>query len=167
MNDDYYIRLKLGTKIFKSKIISSTICKPYWGQHFDMHLCEDQFKVLEIGLINAVNHRPMGKICIDLSELESEQMHTLVQKFPLCQEINAVEQHSTSLFKSDKHYGTVEMLITITGTQQTSSSIDYLFKSNLMLNRHVSLSNIWNICNDISNVGILIVKGKIRFYFQC
>lgn len=156
LNDDYYIRLKLGTKIFKSKIISRIISKPYWGQHFDMHFCEDQFKVLEIGLVFADNHQPVAKICIDLSELEPEQMHSFVHQFP----IDIDEHQAKTLFKQDQHYATVEMLITITGTQHSTPSIDYLFKSNLWLNQYDSLSNIWNICNDLSNVGILMVKGK-------
>ncbi|XP_064475145.1 multiple C2 and transmembrane domain-containing protein 1-like isoform X2 [Ornithodoros turicata] len=140
---DPYVRFKLGTEKYKSKTATKTL-NPHWLEQFDLHSYPDQPKTLEITVWDkdfSGKGDFMGRCAIDIEGLEPEQTHSIRQ--PL-------EDGAGSLF----------LLITVSGTQGTSSVSDLgthepsLVKKRAIMARYGLLRSF----TDWDDVGHLIVK---------
>ncbi|XP_059155451.1 multiple C2 and transmembrane domain-containing protein 1-like isoform X2 [Physella acuta] len=140
---DPYVKFKLGTEKYRSKFKSKTL-NPRWLEQFDLRLFDDQTALLEISVYDHDTRGKddfMGRAVIDLSQLERERTHTIVQ--PL-----------------EDGAGTIKLLLTVSGTfggELTSDLANYtpnpLDKDNI-----VSKYGLLNSLRNIDDIGHLEVK---------
>ncbi|XP_043290084.1 multiple C2 and transmembrane domain-containing protein isoform X3 [Venturia canescens] len=78
---DPYVKFRLGTEKYKSKVINKTL-SPVWLEQFDLHLYEDPYlgQELEVTVWDRdKSHQDdlMGRTTIDLASMERETTHRL------------------------------------------------------------------------------------------
>lgn len=96
---DPYVKFKLGSEKYKSKVIFKTL-NPIWNEQFDLHAFPDQCKTLEVSVYDKDHHGRddfMGKFTIELDSLAKEETHSLIK------ELEGGE-------------GTIHLVITVSGT---------------------------------------------------
>ncbi|XP_071964600.1 multiple C2 and transmembrane domain-containing protein 1-like isoform X3 [Antedon mediterranea] len=79
---DPYIKFKLGSEKYKSKVENKTL-NPHWMEQFDLHLYDDQSNILELSVWDkdvGAKDDIMGRAAIDLNELKKEVTHNIEQE---------------------------------------------------------------------------------------
>ncbi|CAH2099869.1 unnamed protein product [Euphydryas editha] len=129
-----YCKFKLGTESHKSKQVHKT--KPVWRERFNLYLYEDNS--LEVNVWYKTKQKNfMGRCIIDLSQLEKEKTHDLWQEL-------------------DCGFGSVHLLITLSGSERCSSTENIL--TNGVQHETPKEDNfIWYKLDDCTNVGQLSV----------
>ncbi|UXI16279.1 hypothetical protein NH340_JMT02222 [Sarcoptes scabiei] len=160
LDEDYFVRIKLGNEKFKSRFVSKTVRSPYWAEHCDLHLYSNQTKTLELTL-NTVRQNPnqfVDKVCFDLSRLKTDRTHRFAPRFnckngadnrqvtaPLIESSDSIIS-STPNNNDDTNYGSIELLITITGLQ-THRLVPNAFNDQDSIGPFTNLSTIDNHLN--------------------
>ncbi|XP_022662645.1 multiple C2 and transmembrane domain-containing protein 1-like isoform X3 [Varroa destructor] len=140
---DPFVKFRLGNEKYKSKFCLKTL-NPQWLEQFDLHMYQEQPKVLEITVWDkdfGGRNDFMGRASIDLRSLEPETTH------PIWQEL-------------ENGAGQIFLLITISGTQ-VSSAVSDLDSYEPMENGQKLIANKYTFANSFRNmneVGSLVVK---------
>ncbi|XP_055882633.1 multiple C2 and transmembrane domain-containing protein 1-like isoform X5 [Biomphalaria glabrata] len=140
---DPYVKFKLGTEKYRSKVKSKTL-NPSWLEQFDLRLFDEQSSQLEISVYDHDTRGKddfMGRAVIDLSKLEKEKTHTIVQ--PL-----------------EDGAGTVKLLLTISGTYGVEMASDLSNYTPNAINKDSIVNNysLLNSFRNINDIGHLEVK---------
>ncbi|OQR66820.1 multiple C2 and transmembrane domain-containing protein 1-like, partial [Tropilaelaps mercedesae] len=140
---DPFVKFRLGNEKYKSKFCLKTL-SPQWLEQFDLHMYQDQPKVLEMTVWDkdfGGRNDFMGRCSIDLRALETETTH------PIWQEL-------------ENGAGQIFLLITISGTQASSAVSDLAGyepvhnEENLVANKYTFVNSFRNM----NDVGFLVVK---------
>ncbi|XP_012538193.2 multiple C2 and transmembrane domain-containing protein isoform X3 [Monomorium pharaonis] len=142
---DPYVKFRLGTEKYKSKVINKTL-NPIWLEQFDLHLYEDPYlgQELEVTVWDRdKSHQDdlMGKTVIDLATLERETTHRLWREL-------------------EDGAGNIFLLLTISGTTASETISDLAVHEETPM-EHVQLIQRYSIMNTlqrIRDVGHLTVK---------
>ncbi|KAG7189851.1 hypothetical protein KM043_017504 [Ampulex compressa] len=142
---DPYVKFRLGTEKYKSKVINKTL-NPVWLEQFDLHLYEDPYLGQELEVTVWDRDRShqddiMGRAVIDLATLERETTHRLWRE---------LEDGSGNIF----------LLLTISGTT-ASETISDLAAHEETPQERVHLYQRYAFCNTLQrvrDVGHLTVK---------
>ncbi|XP_028968713.1 multiple C2 and transmembrane domain-containing protein 1 [Galendromus occidentalis] len=140
---DPFVKFRLGNEKYKSKFCLKTL-NPQWLEQFDLHMYQDQPKVLDIAVWDkdfGGRNDFMGRCSIDLKSLEPETTH------PIWQEL-------------ENGAGRIFLLITISGTQGSSSVSDLATYEPSAAQRDAIASkyNFKNSLHNVNDVGFLVVK---------
>ncbi|KAH9520453.1 Multiple C2 and transmembrane domain-containing protein 1 [Bulinus truncatus] len=140
---DPYVKFKLGTEKYRSKVKPKTL-NPSWLEQFDLRLFDDQSSQLEISVYDHDTRGKddfMGRAVIDLSKLDKEKTHTIVQ--PL-----------------EDGAGTIKLLLTVSGTYGVEMASDLANYTPSAMNKD-SLVHNYSMLKSFSNlndIGHLEVK---------
>ncbi|XP_028829640.1 multiple C2 and transmembrane domain-containing protein 1 isoform X3 [Denticeps clupeoides] len=145
---DPYVKFKLGQQKYRSKTIFKTL-NPQWREHFDLHMYEDEGKILDISLWDRDTGRRddfIGQCQVDLSTLSKEVTHKL--DLPL-----------------EEGQGTLVLLVTLTAT--TAVAVSDLTVNNLddpderqqILKRYNLLRSFLNL-KDVGFVQIKVIRAE-------
>ncbi|XP_011861896.1 PREDICTED: multiple C2 and transmembrane domain-containing protein 1 [Vollenhovia emeryi] len=141
---DPYVKFRLGTEKYKSKVINKTL-NPIWLEQFDLHLYEDPYlgQELEVTVWDRDKHQDdlMGKTVIDLATLERETTHRLSRE---------LEDGSGDIF----------LLLTISGTTASETISDLAAHEETPV-EHAQLVQRYSVMNTLKrvrDVGHLTVK---------
>ncbi|KAL6422911.1 hypothetical protein ACFW04_010433 [Cataglyphis niger] len=142
---DPYVKFRLGTEKYKSKVINKTL-NPVWLEQFDLHLYEDPYlgQELEVTVWDRdKSHQDdmMGRTVIDLAVLERETTHRLWRE---------LEDGSGNIF----------LLLTISGTTASETISDLAAHEETPIERTqlIQRYSILNTLQRIRDVGHLTVK---------
>ncbi|GAB6031200.1 hypothetical protein CHUAL_009020 [Chamberlinius hualienensis] len=136
------VKFRLGNGKYKSKCAQRT-CNPLWREQVDLHMFDDQSKILEITVYdgNRIREEIIGRCTIDLNELEHEKTLGLWK-----------ELHDGN--------GSIHLLLTISGTTQSETISDltnYEFnpkEREAIVNRY----NLYSTFNNLKDIGHVTVK---------
>lgn len=140
------VKFRLGNGKYKSKGTQRT-CNPLWREQFDLHLFDDQSKLLEITVTDGNARRReeiIGSCKIDLKELEHEKTHAIWKDL---QEGN----------------GSIFLLLTISGTTETISDLsshEYNTKEKETLVKKYDLYRTFNNLKDIGQLTVKVFKAQ-------
>ncbi|XP_074094466.1 multiple C2 domain and transmembrane region protein isoform X1 [Cotesia typhae] len=142
---DPYVKFRLGTEKYKSKVVNKTI-NPVWLEQFDLHLYEDPYlgQELEVTVWDRdKGHQDdlMGRTTIDLAGLERETTHRIWKE---------LEDGAGSIF----------LLLTISGTtaSETISDLAAHEETPQERGRFEVRYSLWNSLQRPRDVGHLTVK---------
>ncbi|XP_014300142.1 multiple C2 and transmembrane domain-containing protein isoform X2 [Microplitis demolitor] len=142
---DPYVKFRLGTEKYKSKVVNKTI-NPVWLEQFDLHLYEDPYlgQELEVTVWDRdKGHQDdlMGRTTIDLAGMERETTHRIWKE---------LEDGAGSIF----------LLLTISGTtaSETISDLAAHEESPRERDRISDKYSLWNSLQRPRDVGHLTVK---------
>nr|QEN96197.1 multiple C2 domain and transmembrane region protein 1b isoform 1 [Danio rerio] len=144
---DPYVKFKLGPQKYKSKTIPKTL-NPQWREQFDLHLYDEEGRILEISVWDKdIGRRDdfIGQCELELWKLSREKTHKL-------------ELH----LEEDK--GTLVLLVTLTATATVSISdpsvnlLDDPDQRQHISRRYVSPESPLKSFFNLKDVGILQVK---------
>ncbi|XP_050358242.1 multiple C2 and transmembrane domain-containing protein-like isoform X1 [Nymphalis io] len=130
-----YCKFKLGSETHKSKQVNKT--KPVWRERFNLYLDEDSS--LEVNVWHKTKQKNfMGRCVIDLSQLEKEKTHDLWSEL-------------------DCGFGSVHMLITLSGSERRISTENMLTTNGVHHEAPTEDKFVWYKLDDWTNVGELTV----------
>ncbi|CAL1542502.1 unnamed protein product, partial [Lymnaea stagnalis] len=148
---DPYVKFRLGPEKYRSKFKSKTL-NPRWLENFDLRLFDDQSSQLEITVYDHDTRGKddfMGRAVIELSQLEKERTHTIVQ--PL-----------------EDGAGTITLLLTVSGTfgsEMASNLANYTpnaLDKDKIVNKYAHslfmLQGLLNSFRNLDDIGHLEVK---------
>ncbi|XP_076374762.1 multiple C2 domain and transmembrane region protein isoform X2 [Megalopta genalis] len=142
---DPYVKFRLGTEKYKSKVIHKTL-NPVWLEQFDLHLYEDPYlgQELEVTVWDRdKSHQDdiMGRTVIDLTTLERETTHRLWRD---------LEDGSGNVF----------LLLTISGTTASETISDLAAHEDTPREREQLYQrySVLNTLQRVRDVGHLTVK---------
>ncbi|XP_063988130.1 multiple C2 and transmembrane domain-containing protein isoform X2 [Diachasmimorpha longicaudata] len=142
---DPYVKFRLGTEKYKSKVVNKTI-NPVWLEQFDLHLYEDPYlgQELEVTVWDRdKGHQDdlMGRTTIDLAGLERETTHRIWHDL-------------------EDGAGNIFLLLTISGTtaSETISDLAAQEENPKEKERLLQKYSLWNSLQRPRDVGHLTVK---------
>ncbi|XP_057330178.1 multiple C2 and transmembrane domain-containing protein isoform X2 [Microplitis mediator] len=142
---DPYVKFRLGTEKYKSKVVNKTI-NPVWLEQFDLHLYEDPYlgQELEVTVWDRdKGHQDdlMGRTTIDLAGMERETTHRIWKE---------LEDGAGSIF----------LLLTISGTtaSETISDLAAHEETPRERDRISDKYSLWNSLQRPRDVGHLTIK---------
>ncbi|XP_011313460.1 multiple C2 and transmembrane domain-containing protein 1 isoform X1 [Fopius arisanus] len=144
-SSDPYVKFRLGTEKYKSKVVNKTI-NPVWLEQFDLHLYEDPYlgQELEVTVWDRdKGHQDdlMGRTTIDLAGLERETTHRIWRDL-------------------EDGAGNIFLLLTISGTTASETISDLAAQEDnpKEKERLFQKYSIWNSLQRPRDVGHLTVK---------
>lgn len=139
---DPYVKFRLGNEKYKSRIIWRSL-NPRWLEQFDLHLYDDGDQQLELTVWDKDRSRDdfVGRCVIDLSSLDREITHSLVQEL-------------------EDGAGTIHLLLTISGTTASETISDLTAYEENPREREVVVNRYaWpRTFQNVKDVGHLTVK---------
>ncbi|KAI4504174.1 hypothetical protein M0802_000645 [Mischocyttarus mexicanus] len=147
---DPYVKFRLGTEKYKSKVINKTL-NPVWLEQFDLHLYEDPYLGQELEVTVWDRDRShqddlMGRTVINLATLERETTHRLWRD---------LEDGSGNIF----------LLLTISGTTASETISDLAAheetpkeRSNII--QRYSLANTLQRPRDVGHLTVKIYRAQ-------
>ncbi|KAK0427988.1 hypothetical protein QR680_010528 [Steinernema hermaphroditum] len=136
---DPYVKFKLGSEKYKSKVASKTL-EPKWLEQFDLHIFDENNQNLEISVCDKHTNTVIGKKSLDLSKIEREE----TQETWISLENNA---------------GSVLLLLSISGTATSDTVVDLQeFTGNDIRTALAQRYDWLHSLGNIKDVGHLTVK---------
>uniref|UniRef100_A0A1I8A2Y5 C2 domain-containing protein n=1 Tax=Steinernema glaseri TaxID=37863 RepID=A0A1I8A2Y5_9BILA len=136
---DPYVKFKLGSEKYKSKVVSKTLA-PKWLEQFDLHIFDENNQVLEISVCDKHSNTVIGKKPLDLSKFEREE----TQETWIALEENA---------------GSVLLLLSISGTATSDTVVDLQEFTGNDIRTALATKYDWvHSFNNMKDVGYLSVK---------
>lgn len=147
---DPYVKFRLGTEKYKSKVINKTL-NPIWLEQFDLHLYEDPYLGQELEMTvwdRDKSHQDnlMGRAIIDLAILERETTHRLWRD---------LEDGAGSIF----------LLLTISGTTANETISDLAAheetpQERARLDQRYSFANTLQRPRDVGHLTVKVYRAQ-------
>lgn len=118
---DPYVKFKLGSEKYKSKIVMKTH-EPKWIEQFDLHIYDENFQTLDVMIYDKNGNSIIGKCSINLKEFEREKTEE-------------------NWYQLEDDAGSILLLMTISGTSVSTGTVadlnDYVGNRNDIVNKYV------------------------------